>query len=162
MITEQQAPTKASRAISSSSSTQPKATSSNSHSKFLNSMKSKELGKFHKDATSRNSSNNSSLVNKGANKLQSSQNLFKRQNKAPQPNKKLTVNTDKSATCYSPKNISVNNKKSGFSTIETACKVDPSLESGCKTPASPVTLNLNYPDIDIPKAKDIFEDDSNN
>ena len=56
----------------------------------------------------------------------------------------------------------MNNKKSGFSTIETACKPEASLESGCKTPASPVTLNLNYPDIDIPKAKDIFEDDMNN
>ena len=125
-------------------------------------MKSKELGKHIKDTNSRNSSNNSSLVNKQSNKLQTSQNLFKRQSvKAPQPNKKLTVNIDKSAHCYSPK-ISVNNKKSGFSTIETACKPEQSLESDCKTPVSPVTLNLNYPDIEIPKAKDIFEDDQNN
>jgi hypothetical protein len=35
-------------------------------------------------------------------------------------------------------------------------------EDGCKTPASPITLNLNYPDLEIPRAKDIFEDDTNN
>jgi hypothetical protein len=60
--------------------------------------------------------------------------------------------------CYSPKN-SVNNKKSTF-TVETACIANPSYEEEeCKTPASPMTINLNYPDIDIPKAKDIFHDD---
>ena len=59
MINEQQPPNKGTRAISSSSSNQQKATSSNSHSKFLNSMKSKELGKHLRDATSQNSSNKS-------------------------------------------------------------------------------------------------------
>lgn len=57
----------------------------------------------------------------------------------------------------------MNNKKSGFSTIETAYKVNPSVEDEeFKTQASPVTLNINYPDIDIPKAKDIFQHDENN
>jgi hypothetical protein len=87
--------------------------------------------------------------------------LFKRQTlKVPHPSKKLTVNTEKTL-CYSPK-ISVN-KKSGFSTIETACKPNPSLNEDelCKTPVSPITLNLNYPEPEGGRPKDIFDDDSN-